>query len=121
LRASAGGWERHLAVEWRADELTSARSRLSVVRVLRSIVVAVQDPRPRFSGAVLARPRLRPYARNIERLADRIADLERPVTGVGMLLVNDLLTDGAGPLFIGGTVADLLPTLDRIHEALEVR
>ena len=121
LRASAGGWERHPAVEWRAAELTSARARLSVARVLRSIVVAVEDPRPRFSAAVLARPRLRPYAREIERLADRIADLERPVTGAGMLLVNDLLTDGTGPLFIGGAVADLVPTLDRIHEALEAR
>jgi hypothetical protein len=50
-----------------------------------------------------------------------IADLERPVTAAGMLLVNDLLTDGAGPLYIGGTVADLVPTLDRIHEALEAR
>ena len=121
LRASEGSWETHPSVAWRVSELTSPRERRTVARTFRVIVGEVRDPRSRFSASVLARRRLRDHVVELELLADRLADLDRPVTGAGMVFVHDLLTDGGSPLYIVGDADKVSPALDRIHDLLEVR
>jgi hypothetical protein len=121
LRASDGRWEDHPAVAWRVAELTSSRERRMVAGTLHSIVGQVRDPRARLSASVLARRRLRDRVVELKLLADRLADLDRPVSGTGIVLVRDLLTEGSSPLYIGGEVAGLVPALDHIHDLLEVR
>jgi len=119
LRSSAGRWEHHPAVAWRAAELTSPCERQTLARSLRSVVSEVRDPRTRFSTSILNR-QLGRHAWEFESLAERIADLHRPVGGAGMLLIRDLLTNGCGPLYIGGDVDELSPAITQIHDLLEV-
>jgi hypothetical protein len=120
LRASGGRWESHTAVAWRVAEVTSVRERRTLARSLRGIATDVVRPRG-FSAVPLNRTALRPHMPELARLAGRVGDLERPVTGAGMLLVLDLLTDGGSPLYMGGDPAALAPTLNRIREMLEAR
>lgn len=121
LRASEGTWETDPSVAWRVSELTSPRERRTVAGTFRSIVGQVRDPRPRLSASVLARRRLRDHVVELELLADRLADLDRPVNGAGMVSIHDLLTDGGSPLYIAGDPDQVSPALDRIHDLLEVR
>ena len=120
LRVSGGRWENHPSVAWRVAELTSPRERRVFAGSLRSIVREVHDTRVRLSASVIARRELRPHAAELEKLADRLADLGRPATGAAMVLVHDLLTDGGGPLYGRGNSIDELPAaLGRIRTTLE--
>ncbi|MBV8561686.1 MAG: hypothetical protein JOZ56_01210 [Actinobacteria bacterium] len=120
LRASGGHWERHPSVAWRVAELTSPRERRRLAGMLDAIARELRDPRPALSASVLARRRLRPHVAALELLSDRLSDLDRPATGAAIVHVHDLLTDGAGPLYIAGDAAALVPAIDRIHDLLEV-
>jgi hypothetical protein len=120
LRSSRRGWEHRPAVAWRVAELTSPRERRALAGTFRSIVGQVRDSRAALTASVLARRRLGPHAAELELLADRIGNLDRPVSGAGIVLVRDLLTNGAGPLYIGGDAEQLSPAIARILDLLEV-
>ena len=119
LRASAGRWEHHPSVAWRVAELTSPRQRRTVAGTLRAIAREVRDPRPAISASVVARRRLRHHVAELELLADRLADLDRPATGAGIVLVHDLLSDGGSPLYVAGDARALTPVIEHIHDVLE--
>jgi hypothetical protein len=119
LRASGGHWEEHSAVAWRVAELTSRYERRRLARSLVSVFDDLLDPRPGSSASVLCRPRIRPYASELLAIAELLADLSRPVTGAGIVLVHDLLRDPGSPIYLGGAEAKLSPTLDCIHDTLE--
>ena len=120
LRSSRGQWEHHPAVAWRVAELTSPRERRALAGTFRSIVGQVRDSRAALTASVLARRGLGPHVAELELLADRIGNLDRPVSGAGIVLARDLLTNGAGPLYIGGDAEQLSPALARILDLLEV-
>ena len=118
-RRDADRWLRVFA--WRTAELTSARERRVLARSLRGVVSDVRAPRSTFSASPLNRRGLRPYVAEIESLADLVGALDRPVTGAGIVLVRDLLTDGGSPLYTGGSPDALPAALTRISSALEAR
>ncbi len=65
-------------------------------------------------GAVpLNRRGVRPYTASLAALAERVGDLSRPVAPRGMLLLEDLLTNGDSPLYARENV-DMLP--ERLRE-----
>ena len=118
LRASAGRFDNHPAYAWRTAQLTSPRERRLLARSLHAVVQDVRKPRG-LSPSPINRRGLAPQADAIEELSQRLADLERPVTAAGILLVHDLLTNGGSPLYLHGRVADLRKTLSRIRTTLE--
>jgi hypothetical protein len=104
---------------WRAGELTAERNRRSLARSLRRMVQEVERPSP-LSASPLNRRGVRPHLELVRALADRVGSLERPVAAQGMVLVEQLLTDGIGsPLYQGGRVGDLPAALDACIAALE--
>ena len=120
LRISAGRWEDHPACAWRAAELTALRERRILARSLQGVAREVSAPRATITAVPLNRRDLAPHIEEIEQLAQRLEDLELPVTAVGVLCVRDLLTEGGGPLYLHGRAADLSETLYRIRRTLEV-
>jgi hypothetical protein len=119
--ARAGGY-RIVSYSWRVDELTSARERRLLARSLRSVLDALS--RTRMPGAVpLNRVALRPHEALLARLADRLAQLERPVSAAGILQVHRLLTNPDSPLYArppAGEAAAVWGTLEAVLASLEV-
>lgn len=114
-----GGRRFSLSYAWRVSELTSRRER----RILAdSLAAAAREARQRpgpIGATVVSRATVRPYTAELTTLAERLTDLERPVSPSGMLLVRDLLTSARSPLYeparaceIPATVANILRTLD---------
>jgi hypothetical protein len=104
---------------WRAAELTAERNRRSLARSLRRMVQEVERPSP-LSASPLNRRGVRPHLELVRALADRVGSLERPVAAQGMVLVEQLLTDGLGsPLYQGGQIGDLPAALGACIAALE--
>ena len=56
---------------------------------------------------------MRPYTAALAALAERVGDLSRPVAPLGMLLVDDLLTNGDSPLYARENADELPQTLRR--------
>jgi hypothetical protein len=117
LRASGGGWESHSAVAWRVAELTSPHERMRLARAVEGVFDDILDPRP--TASVLVRRHVRTCAPEISAIADLLGDLERPVTGTGLVLVRDLLADGTSPLYDDADGRDLCMELVRIRTILE--
>jgi hypothetical protein len=69
----------------------------------------------------LNRVGLQPHRAELEVLAERLGDLDRPVTAVGLALVDGLLTDGGSPLYDRSAVGSLPDTVGSILSALEPR
>jgi hypothetical protein len=76
--------------------------------------------RPALVSAVpLNRRGVRPHRALLHALAGRLAELERPVTAQGIVLVEELLTDGyTSPLYLGGHPEDLPRVVNRCLFAL---
>jgi hypothetical protein len=104
---------------WREQELTSARERRSLARSVLGIVDEI-NARCLPSAAPLNRAALRPYSPQLTELADRLADVGRPVSGCGILHLRDLLSDGGSPLYYGGDPEGLETALGRVRAELEV-
>ena len=87
---------------WRASELTSERNRKLLARSFDRIVRELE--RPSFMSAVpLNRRQAREHSDLLIALAERLADLDSGVSPRGVVLVEDLLTDGVNsPLFGSG-------------------
>jgi hypothetical protein len=104
---------------WRSAELTAERNRRSLARSLRRIVQEVERPSP-LSASPLNRRGVRPHLELVRALADRVGSLERPVAAQGMVLVEQLVTDGLGSsLYQGGRSGDLPEAVAACIAALE--
>jgi hypothetical protein len=104
----------------RTKGVVSARQRRSLERSLRGVV---RDLDPKFlpGASPLNRPGLRPYVREIQALADRVGDLDRPASRRGLQLVRNLLTDGGSPLYDRDRAHELPVTVKNILVALDLR
>jgi hypothetical protein len=104
---------------WRAAELTSARNRRILSGSLKSLARELLHP-SLVSAVPLNRRAVRPHLELVLALASRLAQLDRPVAPKGMVLVEELLTDGfASPLYVGGRDTDVLAALERCLSALD--
>jgi hypothetical protein len=109
---------------WRVDELTSRRERKRLGRSVRSIVPELSAGR--LPGASpLNRVALRPYRSELIALADRLDDLDRPVSAAGVLAVRHLLTEPGSALYARGWMDEPAPNPGRelvaVLDSLEVR
>ena len=100
----------------RADELTSAKSRLALARVCRRYVAEIRDPPCR--AYAVNRIALRQHAGTLARLGIRLGDLSKPVSARSILLVREVV-DGNGPLFNRTRAEELGPALRRALRALD--
>jgi hypothetical protein len=105
---------------WRAAELTAAKNRVELECSIRKLLRSA-DARYLPGATPLNRVAVREQAVALRTLADRLADLGRHVTPRGVLLLDRLLTDGYGPLYVSYRAVELRDTLARVAEALEVR
>ena len=107
-------------LSWRAAQLTSPRNRRTLARSLNRIVGELERP-SLVSPVPLNRRSLKPHVSLIRLLAERLAQFERPVTAQGMVLVEELLTDGyTSPLYLGGEAEDPAIAVNRCLAALDV-
>jgi hypothetical protein len=102
----------------RTNGVVSARQRRSLERSLRGIVRNL-DPSFLPGASPLNRAGLRLYVPEIQALADRVGDLERPASRRGLDLVRTLLTDGGSPLYDRDRIAELPVTVKNILVALD--
>jgi hypothetical protein len=87
---------------WRAGELTSEHNRKLLSRSFRNIVRELERP-SLMSAVPLDRRQARAQAGLLIALRDRLADLDSSISPRGVVLVEDLLTDGLNsPLFSAG-------------------
>ena len=102
----------------RAAELTSLRNRRAVARPLEEIASELEGHA--LPNAVpLNRAGVRPHLDLVRALAARLRAAE-PVSARGVLLVEELLSDGYGsPLYNSERAGDLRPTLQDCLSALE--
>ena len=109
------------ATAWRAAELTAPRNRLALARSIRRLVRCGGCPLP--AGRCAAQP-----ARGARRSGDAAGcsptgsrHRRRPVAARGILLLDRLLTDGYGPLYVSYRAMELRGVLARAADDLEVR
>ena len=105
-------------VVWRTGELSSERNRRELAKALRGVVSEL-DARRLPGASPLNRSGARPHAGLIQTLADRVGDLERPASAPGLLLVENLLTDGWGPLYARNRVGEIGASLRRCLTTLD--
>jgi hypothetical protein len=105
---------------WRTAELVGADNRLALGRSLTDVVHS-SDERLLPSASPLDRATIRACRAPLLELASRLFDLERPVEPRGMLLVERLLADGAGPLYGRSNPRRVRLELKRVAAALDGR
>ncbi len=118
-RAEADYWIRHgfdSRFQWRVDELTTERERKLCARSLRGVLGEL-DGTKLPGAAPLRTSQLRPHRALLEQLVARLLD-ESPVSALGMLAVNELLTSPASCLFTD--VDDVEPELRAVLTKLGV-
>jgi hypothetical protein len=91
---------------WRAAELVADENRIDLARSLTDVVHAA-DERLLPAASPIARAAVRACRPQLLALAARLFDVSKPVSARGVLLVDQLLTDGTGPLY-GRVDADRL-------------
>jgi hypothetical protein len=106
-------------VAWRVAELVGAKRRLALASSLRRFV---RDVPPHTSGDQVVGPHaVGAASQDLIVIADRLADLDRPVAPCGVLLVEQLLTDKTGsPLYTRSRPGALDLYLDATRAALEL-
>jgi len=109
---------------WRVAELTSRRERRLLANSVRDIVPELSESR--LPGASpLNRVALRPHRSELIELADRLDDLDRPVSATGILAVRHLLTEPGSALYARDRVDEPAPDpgseLAAVRASLEVR
>ena len=92
---------------WRAAELVADENRIDLARSLTDVVHAA-DERLLPAASPIARAAVRKCRPQLLGIAARLFDVARPVPPRGVLLVERLLTDGAGPLYGRGDAERLL-------------
>jgi hypothetical protein len=83
---------------WRAAELVSDENRIDLARSLTDVVHAA-DERLLPAASPIARAAVRTCRPQLLALAARLFDVSKSASARGVLLVEQLLTDGAGPLY----------------------
>jgi hypothetical protein len=83
---------------WRSEELVAETNRIDLARSLTDVVHAA-DERLLPGAAPIDRNAVRATRAELLELASRLFATERPVQPRGVLLVDRLLVDGAGPLY----------------------
>jgi hypothetical protein len=109
-----------LSLAWRAEELVTTKARLDLAHEVRSLVRhagarLLTGAFPVNRGAVLAN------ATALLALADRLADLDRPLAPGGIVMLRRLLDDLDGPLYDRDRADELPAALDSVLGALEPR
>ena len=104
---------------WRAEELTSRGERRLLARSLRRLVAELEG-RVLPGPVPISRADLYPYASDLRVLADRLADMSRPVAPAGTVLLIRLLTEPVGPLYDRARADELPHKVASILAALEV-
>jgi hypothetical protein len=107
-----------LRLAWRWRELVADEHRLALGRSLTD-VVHNSDERFLPSASPVDRGAVRACRAQLLDLAARLCDLDRPVMPRGVLLVERLLEDTAGPLFARAGTPRLALELRRTRSALE--
>jgi hypothetical protein len=119
-RAEADHWIGHgfaSRYPWRVAELTRVRERRSCARSIRNALGEISGSK--LPGALpLRAAALRPHTELLEQIEVRLLD-ERPVSAVGMVAVNELLTSPGSCLF--SQVDDVASCLQTVLTKLEVR
>ncbi len=108
-----------LRLAWRAAELVVPKRRLELARSLRGLV---RDADARYlpNAVPINRPAVRAAANDLRAMADRLAELSRPVSPRGILLVERLLVDGSSPLYDAERADELHDAIDTAAAALEL-
>jgi hypothetical protein len=118
-RAEADQWIGHgfeSRYHWRVAELTSPRERTLSARSVRGVLHDLDGSR--LPGATPTRvAAVRPHAALLEALEARLLN-DAPVSGIGMLAVNTLLTSPGSCLYM--EVDDVASCLTTVLEKLEV-
>lgn len=106
----------------RARKLTSDRTRRLLARSLERLVEQAEEPPKRYHTAVIqpSRPRVREARPLILTLASRLRS-NAPVAPRGITTLNELLTDGTGPVYTPGDPETLKRRLQAIEGWLDVR
>lgn len=109
-----------LRLAWRVEELVTTKSRLDLAHSLRSLV---RDASGRYLPAAspINRNAVRAHSATFAALADRLANLDRPVAARGVVILRRLLVDPSGPLYDRERAEELPAFLDALLEALEPR
>jgi len=107
-------------LSWRANELTSRRQRTSLARALGRIErEATGAVRP---GALpINESALRDHSSLLHDVADRVSDRSRPVTVIGLLLVDRLLRHPWSPIYSVVPEDELVHNLQHALDALDGR
>lgn len=103
---------------WRTEELVAEESRLELGRSLTDVVHSA-DERLLPSASPLNRTSIRALRAQLLELAARLYDLSQPVAPRGVLLVERLLYDGAGPLYSRTAPNRLRTEVQQARAALE--
>ena len=96
----------------------STRGRRSLARSLEGVIRSL-DARRLPGASPLNRAGLWPYVGELQELAQRVGDLDRPASKRGLRLVRQLLTDGGSPLYDRDRIQELPATVHAILSALE--
>ena len=91
---------------WRAAELVEDENRIDLARSLTDVVHAA-DERLLPAASPIARAAVRACRPQLLAIAARLFELSSPVSPRSILLVDQLLTDGAGPLYGRGDASRL--------------
>ncbi len=118
-RAEADRWIGHgfeSRYQWRVAELTSERERKSCARAIRSVIDELEGSK--LPGAAPLRTgALRPHLDVLHEIEARLTD-GSPVSAVGMLAVDELLTSPGSCLFM--ETDDVRSCLVAVCDKLEV-
>jgi hypothetical protein len=103
---------------WRAAELVADENRIDLARSLTDVVHAA-DERLLPAASPIARAAVRECRPQLLAIAARLFEVAKPVPPRGVLLVERLLTDGAGPLYGRGDSEGLLAAATDILAVLD--
>jgi hypothetical protein len=120
-RIAAGADCATSALELRAAQLASVRTRRRLARELRGLVEYAERvrSRPAYSAVVIDRRAVSRGRHAILGLAERLEG-QAPVSPRGITLVRRLLTDGLGPLFNPHSQQTVIQVVWNLEDALDV-
>jgi hypothetical protein len=101
------------ATAWRAREVTAPDNRREVAQSIRRLVRSA-DARYLPGPTPLNRLVVREQGAELLALGEWLEDIDRPITARGVLMIDELLTDGYGPLYVPYRAGELRWTLARI-------